>query len=469
MRSGFFGGLVSGVSGLLLSAAGLAPVEAQEVHSIGSRLEWFADEAAIAELRGEARQVQHQPTPREVVLVTDRPWEGNTCAYYTVFQDGDLYRLYYRGAHFDEAGGKAAHREVACYAESRDAVHWTRPDLGLVEFEGSKANNIVWDGIGSHNFTPFRDTNPECPADARYKAFGSGSFQGKPALFAFQSPDGVRWSLMRPEPVITRGAFDSQNLAFFDPQLGKYREFHRAFRQVRDIMQGTSEDFLTWSDPEFLSYPDAPAEHLYTNAILAYPRAPHLLVGFPTRFHPQRGQQTEPTFMTSRDGAVFRRWLEPLIPVDAPQDRDGNRCNYLAWGLVERPEEPDLFSIFATEAYYTGPDSRLRRFTIRVDGFVSIHADHGGGEVITVPVVFAGSRLMVNCRAPDGQLQVELQDEQGKPLDGFQLDQSVPFAADSTSAKMTWSSGAEIGQWEGKPVRLRFVLKNADLYSFRFQ
>ena len=69
---------------------------------------------------------------------------------------------------------KAAHREVTCYAESRDGIHWTKPELGLFEFNGSKQNNIVWDGPGTHNFTPFLDTNPACPPDAKYKALAGG-------------------------------------------------------------------------------------------------------------------------------------------------------------------------------------------------------------------------------------------------------------------------------------------------------
>src|SRR5262249_46209782 len=161
--------------------------------------------------------------------------------------------------------------------------------------------------------------------------------------------------------VITRGAFDSQNLAFWDTQIGKYRDYHRAFRGVRDIMTCTSDDFLTWTAPMFLEHGTAPRDHLYTNAILPYERAPHILLGFPTRFLPAR-QQTEPTFMSSRDGQAFLRWPEAIIPRTAPQDRDGNRSNYLAWGLVQLPGQEKDLSVYATEAYYTGPAGRLRRF-----------------------------------------------------------------------------------------------------------
>src|SRR5690606_5053220 len=91
---------------------------------------------------------------------------------------------------------------------------FNKPKLGLHEFDGSKQNNIIWTGVGTHNFAPFRDSHPDCPAESRYKALGGLPSQG--GLFAFHSADGIHWSLMHEEPVVTQGAFDSQNLAFWD-------------------------------------------------------------------------------------------------------------------------------------------------------------------------------------------------------------------------------------------------------------
>ena len=123
---------------------------------------------------------------------------------------------------------KAVHKEVTCYAESKDGIHWTKPNLGLFEWKWSKENNIVWLGPGTHNFTAFRDANPAAPAEARYKAFGGvGSFGG--GLVPFTSPDCVHWTLGQEKPVITNGAFDSQNLAFWDTDRGEYRAYWRYF------------------------------------------------------------------------------------------------------------------------------------------------------------------------------------------------------------------------------------------------
>ena len=400
---------------LILAAISISALAAHasagEPLEIGSRLELFVDDYLLGELRGAAERKLQLPEPQEVVLVTDRPWEGNTCAYYTIFQDGDLYRMYYRGSHADEKTQKALHAEVACYAESRDGIHWTRPELGLFEFAGSKANNIIYTGSYAHNFTPFKDLNPRAADDAKYKAMGVGK-----GLFAFKSADGIHWKPLREEAAITQGAFDSQNLAFWDPQIKAYREFHRGFVEgVRAIMTGTSEDFVNWTDPVYLTYPGGANEHLYTNAIRPYERAPHILIGFPTRYQP-KNSQVEPIFMASRDGLTFQKWSDPVIPITAPEDRDGNRSNYMTWGLLRLPGDDKHYSVYATEAYYAGPDSRLRRFTYRIDGFVSLHAGGNGGELVTKPLKFTGDTLVLNFVTADGgSVRVEVQDMNGNP------------------------------------------------------
>ncbi len=168
----------------------------------------------------------HPPRRAEVVLRFDKPWEGSHSAYVTVLKDGDRYRMYYRGWPDTEQP------DQVCYAESLDGVHWVKPNLGIVEWNGSKRNNILRNGLGSHNFTPFVDTRTGVPADERYKAVGRG-LHPKNTLWAFASADGIRWRTVGDAPVITDGRFDSQNLAFWDPNRNKYVAYFRVSTSAR--------------------------------------------------------------------------------------------------------------------------------------------------------------------------------------------------------------------------------------------
>jgi hypothetical protein len=366
------------------------------VTALGGRLEVLWDMDRVAELT-DARLTLHAPTQREVAVVHDKPWEGSICGYHTVFKDGNLFRMYYRGANWN--GEISTHAELTCYAESDDGIIWRKPALGLIDFNGSTSNNIVWEGLGSHNFTPFLDTNPACSAEQRYKALG-GDGNG---LIAFVSPDGLHWSKLRSTPVITEGAFDSQNLAFWDAERGLYVDYHRDFKNgVRAIMTCTSTDFVNWTVPQWLTYDEgSPDEHLYTNAIRPYPRAPWIYVGFPKRYIPDRTTRydtsgasglSDGVFMSSRDGTLFKRWQEAFLRPGLQHERWVNRNNMIAWGMLET--EPELFgtprelSLYSTENYYSTTPDRLRRMTMRLDGFVSVRADMAGGTVTTKPLTF---------------------------------------------------------------------------------
>lgn len=377
---------------VLIAPAGAAQ---SEPLAVGCRLEPFVDDFLIETMSGAALRL-HEPIARDVAIVFDAPWEGNTSTYVTVFADDGLFRMYYRGCNFDLETKKSSGQRV-CYAESADGIEWTKPELGLFEYEGSKANNIVWQGVGVHNFAPFKDTNPDCKPEAQYKALASGEDHAR--LVPFQSPDAIHWSLIQEEPVITEGAFDSQNLGFWDRARGQYVEFHRGFNEgVRAIMTSTSEDFIQWTKPEWLDFGDAPKEHLYTNAVTACPRAPHIFLGFPKRFLPSRDLKvhhhpgvSDAVFMTSRDGLHWHRWGEALIRPGLQRSRWVNRNNMTAWGILQTKsttaDTPDEWSIYSTEGYYVGP-CQLRRHTVRLDGFVSVNAPASGGEFTTKVLTF---------------------------------------------------------------------------------
>ena len=194
-------------------------------------------------------------------------------------------RIWYTGGDLTRDDGSKLNTRpiVYCYAESTDGIHFVKPELGLFEFQGSKRNNIIWAAPHLDNFMVFKDLNPTCRPGETYKAVSSGVVNSRPVLWALKSADGLRWSRLGDQPILTQGAFDTLNVAFWDPLTRQYfcyiRGFHRgteeAFeKDLRDIRVATSRDFVQWTVPELLRFPGAPDEALYTNNVQPYYRAP---------------------------------------------------------------------------------------------------------------------------------------------------------------------------------------------------
>ncbi len=440
----------------------------KEPVDIGSRLEMFVDDFLIEDMRRVSLQLQ-KPVKREVVFTHQRPWESTTGGYYSLVQDGETIRLYYRG--FSDKGD----HQVTCMTASSDGVHFTRPKLGLHEFRGSKENNIVWRGTESHNLAPFVDKNPEARSDERYKAVG-----GSGRLYALCSPDGIHWKKLQEGPLEMSGAFDSLNVAFWDELAGCYRCFSRYShvengQKVRAIQSSTSPDFIHWTPPEPHRYAaGVPREHFYTNATVQCPGTPHIFLSFPKRFVPNRkkvesratGGVSDAVFMSSRDGVHWdRRFLEAWVRPGLDERNWTDRNNMPAWGIVQI--SPAEFSVYISE-HYRWDDNRLRRMTIRRHGFVSVHAGYEGGEMLTRPVRFSGRHLILNfSTSAVGSVLIEIQDEQGRPLDGYRLSDMEPLYGDELDGTVAWKNGRDLAAFIGKPVRFRFLLKDADLFALR--
>jgi len=496
------------------------------VRDIGSRRELFVDSWLVDRVENTAVRLHH-PQPQEIAISFDAPWEGLAPGYCTVLQDDTRCRIYYR---IMPAGGCEDHdpRQLTAYAESADGIHWEKPVLGLFEADGSKDNNVIWRGGLSHNFTPFLDANPACPAAERYKAVGGTKIEwGGEGLWLLVSADGIRWRKRDAAPIAFPGNFDSQNLIFWDAAVGRYRAYWRDGRgndprvpRGRDVRTAVSSDLSQWSEPRWLAYdpnrsgspeldqtddPSGDHHQFYSSGVLPYPRAPHLILGFPQRYsdrgwlvstgllpdpeHRRRQADkgigggrstrlgtvvTDVLFMASRDGIDFHVWPEALVRPGI--QRPGSWYYggaWFTWGMLRTPSAfpgaPDELSIYIQERFAPEAPGRLRRHTLRLDGFASVYAPLTGGTLLTRPLRFSGSRLEVNfSTSAGGSLRVELQDEAGQPIPGFTLaDCNLQFG-DQLDRVVSWKGGADVSQFAGRPVRLRFELKDADLFALRF-
>jgi hypothetical protein len=336
-------------------------------------------------------------------------------------------------------------------------------------------------GPESAAFAPFVDSNPDAPADERYKAVAYRVINRTGNVMALVSPDGIHWKRLQEEPILPPGSFDSLNTAHWDATAGVYRMYGRYwtgghFKGMRGIQSSTSKDFRTWSAPKPNTYDDGvPIEEFYTNAVLPCPDAPHHLLSFPMRFIPGRKKipghpypgVSDAVFMSSRDGIHWDRpfreaWVRPGLDKQNWTDRS----NMPAWGIIETADGE--FSMYLSE-HYRWPDNRLRRMTVRKHGFASIGAGAAGGEILTKPIVVRGKHLVLNyATSAAGSVQVEVQDaETPHPIPGFALSDMPPLFGDEIAAPIAWKSDADLSSLIGKPVRFRFVLTDADIFSLQ--
>jgi hypothetical protein len=472
---------------LPFKAHGAVNKEDKTVREIGSQLELFVDDWLIESMSNTTLKL-HQPIRKEIVFRFDAPWEGAQSGYVTIMKDDNRFRMYYRG------GGDLS-REYTCLAESEDGINWKRPSLGLFELNGSKDNNIIWTGskksyYESHNFSPFKDTNTRALPDHRYKAITLSrqtlDSQNRKVLMAFVSPDGIHWQRLREEPIITEGSFDSHNTAFWDTIQQTYVCYSRVSRDgKRSIQRCVSPDFVHWSKPQLLDFGNTPIEHLYTNGILPYIRAPHIYLAFAMRFVPERTQVgiqqrrtdglSDAVLLSSHDGLHWNRnFMEAFIRPGLDQVNWGGAHgnNTPAWGIIQTNEKE--MSLYITENYGNYPDQTdcipvLRRATIRTDGFVSVNTPYSSGEMITRPLIFRGSALIINySTSAVGFLKVEIQDKNGQPIPAFTLADATEIYGDEIERIVSWKHGTDVSKLAGRIIKLRFVMKDADLYSTRF-
>lgn len=429
----------------------------------------------------------HEPRDEGAVMYFDNPWEGQFSGYCTIIKEKGLFRAFYRG--IPVSGKDGNNHEVSCYAESDDGISWRKPSLQLYEINGTKDNNVVLANAApvTHNFCPFLDSKVGVSAKAKYKALGGTAKSG---LIAFQSADGINWTKMQESPVITDGKFDSQNVAFWSESEKKYVAYFRIWTEsgysgFRSIGRATSDDFIHWSETTAMTFGDTPMQHLYTNQTHPYFRAPQIYVAIAARFMPNRQVVDEKNahqlgvnpkyykdcsdaiFMTSRGGSQYdRTFMESFIRPGIGLENWVSRTNYPALNVWQT--SPTEMSIYVNQDY-AQPTAHLRRYSLRLDGFASAHAAFTGGELITKPFIFSGEKLYLNfATSAAGSIRIEIWDTENNPIDGFTLADSPEIIGNEIERTVHWNSSAMLEQLAGKPIRLRFVLKDADLYSFRF-
>ena len=494
-------------------------VAAADALDVGNRKQLFIDHKFI----DSQQNISLRPNPPEKlpenILKCDKPWEAFTLTYFSVVQEEGLFRMWYQPWTEPIWGGTDTSK--VCYAESTDGRNWVKPNLGLVEFNGSKDTNILIDGGQAARLAyVFKDTNPDAPNSDRYKMLWG---YGKTSIRT--SPDGIHWT--DPGPVVWNYPYDTQKQAWWDEELGKYvihvrsqvsqdtsdpralpfpfvdpipsnppvvaPRLHRAIRQLAhleadDIMQPWPVDSArTVFGGDELDPPQTDIYH--PGGVYKYPYADDAYFMFPWVYEhwphssvPNDGV-INAQFAASRNGWNWMRYgREVYIPrgTEGEMDygcaqplgsffRDGDSLYqfYSGWPWTHGGFRTLTAQERMDQANWARKVYRLNKY--RLDGFVSADASAEGGTLETPTLMFDGQRLFLNIEVlQGGSARVAIVDGDGSPLPGFTLDDCDVIQANDVAYEVRWNGDSDISGLAGTPVGLLFEMSSTKLYAFQF-
>ena len=496
--------------------------------NIGNRRECFFDNYLLDEEKTTAEVRLHKPVRRNVIFELDQPWEGNLATFFSVFFAEGKWRMYYVCNH--------GSIKYIAYAESDDAHNWVRPDLGIVDYNGSKHNNIImdvamlkkFDFTGFDNMSVFYDENPDCPADEKYKMVAC--WIGHASLVYLTSVDGIHFT--KCSFITNDGAFDSQNRAFWSKEHNKYFCYYRGehepgegialidksyqdatanalydperfllrepgdgtYQLVRDVRMIESEDFVNWSKQKRINTTGAEFQ-LYNNVVFPYPRAPHIVIGLPLRYAERKawtknydelcGREdrlnrmkflarwglavTDCLFMSSRDGYNFTKYDEAIIspPPENPESfvyGDGTAAPVIIEVPSEIPGADNEYMILVRESFRTARGyNKLVKYTIRLDGFRSLHAGGEVVEAVTRSFIYNGEKLYANIATSargSAYFVLKCGDEEYISCEVF---------GNSANKQIRFEDDEVVKCLSGKEVTLSIKMYDCDIYSIKFE
>lgn len=455
----------------------------------------FLDATVVEEQQGVER-VFHavEKHPANPVMTKDHEWEGaGPYLYGTVIRDQGRLRMWYH--HLNPEGTWNS------YAESRDGIQWTKPALGLIEFNGSKQNNLF--ATRSTNLTekPLRDVgqchNPSVihqpwhpDPQRRFALYGFSYEFGVPRV-AFSS-DGLSWNFV---PLTAgKGLFDSGDVVNFahDPYRRRYvATWKTTTSRGRAVGIATSSDGLAWTKPThaavvFADDLDPDATQLYGMPVFPYQG---YYLGLPWIYHarwPKDGMTADADLAAAEKTSpctvdVQFAWSRDLLH----WNRTAPRTAFIPLG---RSSEFDASMVYSARApvvvddklyfYYGGwtqPHNKPSKNqaaiglgVLRLDGFCSMQAGNSEGSLVTRQEPdLETPAVIINARTHDaGQIVAEIVDATGRPLDGFSRKECLAFQGDDVRHVLRWSTREFTPQQQAMKKRLRFFLRDANLYSY---
>ena len=474
----------------------------------------FLDDQSVAQATGVTRVVHRAlKHPANPILVGDQPWDAYRPQVYGTVQFDtrrNRFRMWYLAIpshvlspHPEPfVGGfkRIGHTTLVAYAESEDGYRWVKPNLGIVSFNGSKANSLV--NLGRDNSEGVSIVHqPQDPDPGRqYKAIfwehrvepttaptGREILAGDPrrdGMWVSFSADGLHWKSHPGNPVIPRGS-DTGQCVIYDPALKAYVLYSR-LGVGRRISRSTSRDFLTWSEPKLVFEADAsdpPGSQVYGSGFCLYEGH---YIGTPWMFYRGTNQRIDVQLIHSSDGIHWKRTAgrERIIPNGPEGAWDSGIIFTACHPVVLEDRILIYYSAFQgdhhghperdweeSQKYYRGG---IGVATLRRDGWVSLDLNYGGGEIVTRPLRIPSAtggdetpRLLLNTNAFTGDVRVTVLSPDGKPIPGFQNSRNLH--GDYLRGEVTWPGEHTLAELVGRQVQLKFHGRLAKLYSFWFE
>jgi hypothetical protein len=444
----------------------------------------LVDDSILAEKRGVTRRYHaFAKDPRNPVLVADRPWEGKVAYVYGSAlpgEDGRGYRLWYHAWQ----GGE--YRNL--YATSPDGVRWDKPALGLVEFQGSKDNNLLFRRT-KEDHLPVVLWTPDDPDPARrYKLINYDYGRTKPAnlvsgFWGATSADGIHWRDLPRNPVLA-DLGDVGNFVW-DARARHYVGYPKVFAPVRGFRRRAvgytaTAQFEQWPPAELILVPDRiddrwvtqDKQHTDFYGLCAFPyESGH--IGLLWVFRITDGNNDGPIFVelvSSRDGVKWHRQegdRPPLLDVGAAGAWDGGMITTVNQPLVEG----DRIKLFYGGARHThggtkNAESAIGVATLRKDGFASLDAPAATpGVVTTRRWRGGGGPLRVNGDFRGGALRAEVLEAGGRVVPGYEMEECVAVTADGVDLPLRWRERSTLPD-SARGRQLRFQVAGGSLYSF---
>ena len=477
------------------------PLDMKEMPvKIGKVRQLFLDNYLIAESQHLTRQV-HRPKRYEgnPIVTPDGPREAMNrvvVAHVMQFTAAPRFRMWYwsyPGWHKRENDQQIRHG--SSYAVSDDGMTWRKPDLDLHKIEGSELRNIVIPYGQMHGIF---DEPDESDPQKRFKALVlvearrirdgrlTREYTIPEGYYLHTSPDGIQWKgdlSRRIIPSLYRGYHISQNgigdttRFWWDPLQKKYIgdvKFVLPDMRSRGIME--SDDLIHWSRPvpTFAARDDH--NEIYGHRGFVYQG---MYVGM--RWVYVRGRtkahSSNVELDCSRDGSHWTRVAagQPFMDFNPNHDTwDGSKMKPVAmlevgdeiWIYYNgMPTELELNNPEFPDTLHTKTSAGLAK--LRRDRFVSINAGGKAGTLVTRPLTFRGKKLHVNCEvAGAGRLTVGVVTGGGQPIEGYTIESCRPLTGDGIDIPVAWHENTDLPNLAGSPLKLRFDLQNAKLYSF---